>query len=310
MRADGRLAGVLSPTAAVAVASIYWGTSWWPMRILKERGLDSEWAIFLMLGIVSLALSPAAWAARKAWTRHWRSFLVAGIMGGASLACYYLSVNLTTVARATLLFYLSPVWTTLIEFVALRRPIKPGRMLEIALGFGGLLVTLAPGGNAFAGANIGDGLALLAGVTFAVATFLMYRSPEAGGAAFTWACALGAAMVTSVAGMIFNPDGLARAAAASGGAVALLGPAALFAILIFLPMNLLTYWGASRLSPTRVSVILMCDVIVGIMSSALLTDDHIGPHELVGCGLILGAILVEPIRLRLRSAHPQADAAN
>ncbi|GLK69736.1 DMT family transporter [Hansschlegelia plantiphila] len=289
--------GSLTPSLAVAFSTIFWGAAWLPMRMLKERGLDSDWAIALIFGVVALALSPVVHRSRARLSGQWRSLALIGATGGVAMTCYYLSVGLTTIARATLLFYLAPIWTTLIEYVGLRRPIGGSRAVEIGLGLLGLGVILGFGSGG-GPANAGDALALLAGVTFALSSYFIYRAPEPGAAAFTWCWAIGSAVSAAAAGAALNPDGLGRALAAPAAAASIFAPIMLLALVMFMPMNLLTLWGASRLTPTRVALLLMGEVAVAFLSAALLSDDPFGARELIGCALILAASLVEPLRPR------------
>jgi len=295
MRA-GRL---ISPTLAVALSTLFWGTAWYPMRALQERGLDPDWAVAVMFGALTLVLAPLIWRGRARLSGHWRALGWIGLTGGVAMTCYYLGVTLTTVARATLLFYLAPAWTTLIEFLALRRPIGLTRGFELALGLAGLLVILGPGGGEGGGVNLGDLFAFGAGALFALSSFLIHRHPAPGAVAFTWAWAVGSALSAWLAGALYNPEGLERALAAANSLTATFLPAAALGTLLFLPMNLLTLWGAARLTPTRLMLLLMCEVGIAFASSAILADDPFGPREFFGCALILSATLVEPLRQRL-----------
>ena len=66
--------------------------------------------------------------------------------------------------------------------------------------------------------------------------------------------------------------------------------------LSMLPITYLTIWPTTVLSPGRVGMLLMVEVIVGVASAAILTDDHFGLRELVGTALIISAGVVEVLR--------------
>lgn len=291
--ASGRgLSRLASPSLAVAFATLFWGTAWYPMRLLKERGLDADWAIVAIFAVVALSLTPFVIAARGRIAGHWRSFALAGLTGGVAMTCYYLSVTQTTIARATLLFYLAPAWTTLIELVVLKQRLHPSRFLEIGLGLFGLAAILGPTGGDWAAANVGDVLAAIAGVTFAVSTYYVYSEPQPGARGFTWAWAVGSVASAGLAGLLFNLDGLDRAVETPGLAL----PVLAIALVMFMPMNVLTLWGARQLSPTRVALLLMCEVAVAFASSAILAEEPFGLREAAGCALVLSASLVAPVR--------------
>jgi drug/metabolite transporter (DMT)-like permease len=63
----------------------------------------------------------------------------------------------------------------------------------------------------------------------------------------------------------------------------------LFGVL-WMPVVLwLTMFGASRLDPGRVTVLLMLEVVIGLVSASVLTDEPFGPREVVGAVLIVAA---------------------
>ena len=66
--------------------------------------------------------------------------------------------------------------------------------------------------------------------------------------------------------------------------------------LLMLPITYLTIWPATVLSPGRVGMLLMVEVIVGVASAAMLTDEQFGLREFVGAALIISAGVVEVLR--------------
>jgi drug/metabolite transporter (DMT)-like permease len=66
-----------------------------------------------------------------------------------------------------------------------------------------------------------------------------------------------------------------------------------FALLWMLPVIWLTIFGASHLGPGRVAILLMLEIVVGLTTAALLTDEPFGVRELIGAVLITGACGVE-----------------
>ena len=60
-----------------------------------------------------------------------------------------------------------------------------------------------------------------------------------------------------------------------------------------LPGILLTMYGAGRIDPTKVAVLLSVEVVVGLGTAAALTDEPFGLRELIGATLILTAGVAE-----------------
>jgi len=66
--------------------------------------------------------------------------------------------------------------------------------------------------------------------------------------------------------------------------------------ILMLPMTFLTIWPTTLLSPGRVGMLLMADVVAGVISAAILTDEAFGYRELTCTLLIVSAGIVDVIR--------------
>ena len=60
-----------------------------------------------------------------------------------------------------------------------------------------------------------------------------------------------------------------------------------------LPMIWLTIWPATLLSPARVGLLLMTEVVVGLASAAVFSGEPFGWRESLGAALIVGAAVLE-----------------
>jgi drug/metabolite transporter (DMT)-like permease len=66
-----------------------------------------------------------------------------------------------------------------------------------------------------------------------------------------------------------------------------------FGLVWMLSGLLMTLFGADHLQPGQVAIFLMVEVVIALVSSAILIDEPFGPREIAGAILILGASLVE-----------------
>ena len=69
-------------------------------------------------------------------------------------------------------------------------------------------------------------------------------------------------------------------------------------LLWMLPVVWLTIFGASHLGPGRVAIFLMLEIVVGLTTASLLTDEPFGMRELIGAVLITSACGVEMLIAR------------
>ena len=68
---------------------------------------------------------------------------------------------------------------------------------------------------------------------------------------------------------------------------------AAIAVFWLLPQTWLFLWGAARLDPARVSILLLFELVSAAASASFLTDEPFGLREIAGCALIGTAALLE-----------------
>ena len=280
----------LLPSFAIVLGGVLWGLFWIPIRMLGGYGLEGPWpglVTYGACGLLLLPFLPKYWGQLK---QDWQSLAITGLFTGTAFALYATSLLLTDVVRVLLLFYLSPAWSTMLGLAFLGERITRYRILALLFGFAGLLVVLGAGVRFPWPSNLGDWLALASGASWAYGSLRLYKSGSVstfeqlvvfilGGFAVL---AVGAAFGSQVFGP--GPD---------LGTLAGAGPLALVVGLFMLPMLFLTIWPATRLSPGRVGILLMSEVVVGVVSAALFAGEVFGVREVIGTLLILAAGAVE-----------------
>lgn len=293
----------LLPSIGIAFSSCLWGLFWIPVRAIENVGISAAWTGPVMFLCVVTVFSPIA-----IW--RWRNFLksdsgfwIACGLSGITFTLYATSFHLTDVLHAMLLFYMSPIWSTILGIVFLGERLTFNRLAAISLGLGGLCVVLGVTDGFPWPRNIGDWFALASGFCWSIASVRFFQ----GGAVlliektFTFAvCALIAALV--LATLPFDiPDAMPTMSHVREAGWWLL------AVTIFLlPGLYLSVWPATVLSPARVGVLFMFEAIAGVISAALLTDEPFGMTEVVGTLLILGAGVVELLRPQTIKSAPSA----
>ena len=136
-----------------------------------------------------------------------------------------------------------------------------------------------------------DWIAIAAGVSFAVSTTIIRKAGAGNSVPQSFTTVLGAALV-AWALAAFHPSS-AGPLLGPGLAVEALPLAAAVGVLWLLPALWLVLWGAGRIDPGRVAILLLLEIVTAAVSAALLTAEPFGAREAAGCLLILGAGLVE-----------------
>ena len=287
------------PALAVAVSAVIWGLWWIPLRWLAERGLPGDWASFAIYAAAAAILVPGAWRRRRRLAGGGLSMLLAGGLFGVMLAMWNHAVLVGEVVRVVLLFYLAPVWATILGAVVLRQPVGPARVGAVVLGLAGEAVILGVSDGWPVPRVAAEWLGLGAGLLFAMAATATRRAGAGGDFERTFV-SFAVATLAALAFVAFAPP----AVAPSGREMlASLPLAALTAALWVLPGTWLVFWGAARLDPGRVSILLLLEIVAAALSASLLTDEPFGWREAGGCVLIVlaGALEAAPDLLARRN---------
>jgi drug/metabolite transporter (DMT)-like permease len=281
----------LAPSLAILWSALLWGTLWIPLRRIDEAGASGAAAItagFLLPLVLLLPFALTRW--RRILKGGW-ALGMAGFLLALSIALYSEGLLRGTVARVLLSFYLTPVWSTLFERLLLGEPIAGRRVVTIILGLAGMAVIFGGEAGVPLPRASAEWMGLTAGITWGLAMVFVKRT--------------GSRPIFDrvFAHFVFlGPVFLLATSISGGGSAFLLEIRALvdsaswlmaFAVLWMLPVIWLTIFGASHLGPGRVAIFLMLEIVVGLTTASLLTDEPFGMRELIGAVLITSACGVE-----------------
>lgn len=283
----------LLPSLGLAFGAALWGLYWIPVRGIEAAGVAAFWTGPVIFGASTLLFIPLVFLRLQHFAAHWRHTLIPGLLTGFAFALYIASINLTDVVHALLLFYMTPLWSTLLGLAILKERLTTNRVVALLLAFAGLYVVLAVEQGLPIPRNTGDWFALLSGLCWAVGSLKLFQD----GSQY---------IVEKVTMFVFFAFllslGLVVWQQGHLGGAPELGDfrrgwywIALVAMLM-LPIVYLTIWPATLLSPGRVGMLLMVEVIVGVASAAMLSGDSFGLREAAGTLLILSAAAVEVMR--------------
>lgn len=278
-----RIASVMVFTSACL-----WGLAWWPLHYFVDQGIPGAWAVVGLGGFAAAALFLFVCYDARAQLPHLRRALPIGIVTGAAFTCYYAGLIHTSVIRATLFFYLTPIWGTLLGIYWLREQADWRRWAAIGVGLIGLICLLS--GDHAQPLNAGDALALASGVLWAIGGVMIMARPGIPVAGITMLQFLFLAVFSLAVGGLLNDLALPDPALLARTAPALAG----FAIVLYVPAVVLLFWASRILFPGRVGILMMSEVYVAILSaSLLLPDERMAAIQWLGAALIIAAGLIE-----------------
>jgi drug/metabolite transporter (DMT)-like permease len=278
-----------SAALVVAVASVFWGLWWWPLRWVEGGGLGPLSTNFWLYAAAALACAPLVWRRRRAVAAAGASLPAAALLFGAAILSWNLALLEGEVVRVTLLFYLAPVWGTVLGWWVLGEPIGPRRLIALPLGLIGAAVLL--GGDGFPMPHgAGDWLGLGSGFLFAVSATVARRA-RVDGVAYTGLAFVASAVMALGLALGFE-GGIAAPSFAMGGLIAAVS------LIWLVPTTFGLLWGSSKIDPGRLGLLMLLEVLAAAVSASFLTDEVFGLREGIGCALILGAGLLETVGVR------------
>ena len=289
-------ARLTAPELAIVFSGALWGLYWIPVRYLEARGVDAVWLTLgvFVTGLVLLVPVVVRWpGARAAFTPR---MLVTGLLTGGAFILYSIAIALTEVVTAILLFYLSPVWATVLGRMVLGEHLTGARIAALGLGLGGLWVVLGGESGVPLPRNTGDWFALTAGVAWAFGTIRVYQDTAETPVAHVTSLFVGGTVATVLVSLLpFVDPGPLPVPAAGPVAIVVAVAAASVASAVGI------LWGVRLVSPGRAGLLLMMEVVTGLASAAAFAGEPFGVTLVAGSALIVAAAIVEVLPGDVRS---------
>ena len=278
---------------ALLIAAGMWGLFWIPQRALEAGGLTGGWATISQMVIPFAMLLPISlWRLYKGQSFGLEYPLI-GLLFGGGIACYANSFLLTDVVRALILFYITPVWTTIFEIVFLRQIPRFYRYITLVLALSGVWIVFGQEGVIPLPQNSGDWIALFGGILIAASAVRMEIKKPEGIYPILFSFFFYGGLFTLIQSY-FLSDYLGDAPSIESW-VAMMPWLILIAILFHIPTNIVILGAPSRIGAGIFSIIILFEIVVGTFSAAVLTDELIGWREILGSAFIIFAGLTEII---------------
>lgn len=274
---------------AVVAAAVAMGASPIFVRLAEVGPFTSAfWRIFLALPILALwaGLEAPPVAGRAPSRRAWLAVVVAGVLFAGDLIFWHLAIMNTSVANATFLATLSPIWVVLGSGLLLSEPVGRGVITGLALCLlGGLGLTgesLQIGGARVLGDIYGLVTSMFFG-TYIIAMRLTRRAFSAGRAIFL--SSLVTAPILALAAGLLEQD---------------YWPAAWLGVSALLALGLVSHaggqgllaWALGFLPAAFSSLVIFIEAVTAAWLGWLVLDERITTLQLLSGILIFSGILI------------------
>lgn len=271
------------------ISSIGWGLTWLPVKAMNDMGLDSMHLIFIAFISGTVVLLPWLYRQRALWRQCPGFMLAIGLCGGFANVAFQTAIFHGDVIRVMILFYLLPVWSVIGGRFFLGEKIDGLRALAVLICLSGAFLILDVLHTSWQGISWIDLLAIGSGMGLA-ATNILFRYtqgiPVISKVAATF---IGCSFIIGISLMVTS----STAALPDNSTVAW---AALYGALMLSLISLGTQWAVTRIEAGRSAIIIVMELVVAVVSVALIVGAELRPEEIIGGLMVMSAALLEAMR--------------
>jgi len=274
----------------IIVSAGAWGLYWLPLRSIEQAGIIGSWSIVFVNACPLIILIPLLLFNLDQLKIYPKPILFAGIMIGSAFTFYANGLVETSVIRATLLFYLSPIWSTIIGIIWLNDRLTIARVISIFVALIGLfflLYDLNDQENLIL--NFGDFSSLLSGLFWALGASILKKWSKVPILSLTTAVYLSTTILSIFLALIVYKAPFPSFSMIGQNFIS----AFIWSVIVLLPSFCIIFRISQILFPGRVGILMMSEVVVAVISAKILLPEEqmlilqwIGATAIVMAGLI------------------------
>ena len=275
----------------IVVSSCAWGLYWLPLRSIEEAGIVGSWSIVFVNACPLLILVPLLLFNLDQLKIYPKPIIFAGFMIGAAFTFYANGLVETSVIRATLLFYLSPIWSTIIGIIWLKERLTIARVISIIIALLGLIFLLYNFDNQENKAlNFGDFSSVLSGLFWALGASILKKWSKVPILSLTTVVYFSTSILSILLAIIVYEAAIPSFSLIMENFVL----AFTWSVIVLLPSFCVIFRISQILFPGRVGILMMSEVVVAVISAKIfLPEEQMFVLQWVGAIAILTAGLIE-----------------
>jgi drug/metabolite transporter (DMT)-like permease len=269
------------PVFSLLISATLWGIAWFPLRYLETKGLNGLWTSALIYSVPVILASFLFVIRRKEIVSQSGWLLLIAVSNAWCNVAFILAILDGNVMRVLLLFYLSPLWATLLAWLILKEHMSRLAVLTLIIAMSGAAVMLwDPSIGHPWPSSPSDWLAITSGMAFAVANVSVRKTQDVSipvKNVFSW---IGVS-VLAIVWIIISDEPMPVVSQEVILWTMILGP-----LMVFV-MTFTVQFGVTKLPVYRSAVILLFELVAGAVSSQWLTDEVMEFNEWMGGGFIV-----------------------
>ena len=278
---------------ACLVAATLWGLYWIPLRYLENSGISGLWASLLIYAVAFFFVFPRFFKLRADFYASKTPYILLAIFAGWTNLAFVLALLEGEVVRVMILFYLSPVWATLLAFFILNERLKKRNIMALVLAIAGVfLISWHPEIEFTKSFNRADFYAVTSGVAFAISNILVRKIGGLSHSVKMCSVWFGV-MLLAGCGILLTQDSFPVVTLSNFLLIFVLG----FPLMII--MTWTAQYAVSNLPIYLSSVLFLFEIIVGAISAVMLANEFITIIQFIGIIIILGAGLINTVTAKI-----------
>jgi drug/metabolite transporter (DMT)-like permease len=271
------------PVISLLITATLWGISWYPLRAAANYGLVGIWTTVSVYGC-ALLVGCIVFRRRLVEIKQ-----QPGLLGLIALANGWLNVSFILavidghVLRVILLFYLSPVWSTLLGWLFLKERMSSWSLATLVVAMTGAIIMLwdtslgIPWPQQYT-----DWLAISSGMAFSISNVTVRKLQNSSVRIKTVSAWFGVSVIAIIWILVGGVD-VPRVSVEVWLITLLIGT------IMIIIMTTTVQYGVTHMPVYRSAVILLFELVAGAASAQWLSNEVIEAKEWVGGSLIVAA---------------------
>jgi drug/metabolite transporter (DMT)-like permease len=269
------------PIISLLITATLWGIAWYPLRVAESYGISGLWTSLIIYSAALVCGCVLFW--HKLIEIKQQPLLLGAIAltnGWLNIA-FILAVIEGNVVRVVLLFYLSPLWSTLLGWLVLKEQLSGWSIATLAVAMIGAMIMLWDPSLGFPWPqDSADWLAITSGMAFSVSNVLVRKLQHISVRVKTVSAWFGVSLLAAI-WIVLGDE------AAPQVATSILTWTAVIGCMMIIVMTLTVQYGVTHMPVYRSAVILLFELVAAAVSAQWLSDEVISSVEWIGGSLIV-----------------------
>ncbi|WP_455222030.1 DMT family transporter [Kaarinaea lacus] len=271
------------PVISLLISATLWGIVWYPLRIAESHGISGLWTSLIVYSAALLCGIVAFWHKLREVRQQPILLAAIALSNGWLNIAFIIAVIDGNVVRVVLLFFLSPLWSTLLGWLVLKEHLSGWSIATLIVAMIGAMIMLwDPSLGLPWPQDYTDWLAITSGMAFSVSNVLVRKLQHISVRVKTISAWFGVTLLAA-AWILLADEAVPQATTSVWTWTTIIGCA------MVIVMTLSVQYGVTNMPIYRSAIILLFELVATAVSAHWLSDEVISAREWLGGSMIVAA---------------------